>query len=313
MNGCFTHQLLPYDSVESFVTGTVPFVRSGLEGGDAVLAVTSVVNHELLRDALGGAADEVEFIEAAEWYRHPARTLAGCLSHAEQLAREGRRLRLLGEPVWRDRTPLEVTEWQRVEALANVAFAGTDAAILCPYNGRMLPAGIVAGARRTHPETVHGASPVPNPGYMDPWAFNSLFDERPLGTVPAHAEELVIEVPDLYWLRAYIADYTRGGVLPDAELQRLLVAVTEVVTNAQRHGVPPIVLRLWTEPGELVCEVSDGGSWRSATGHGRLPPDPAGPGRFGLWAVRLLCSVVQIRSDESGTTVRLRLPAVVPA
>lgn len=311
MSGSFTHQLLPYDSAETFLAGTVPFVRAGLEAGDTVLAVTGVANHELLRGELGEDGGDVEFIEAHDWYRHPARTLAGCLAQADTLARDGRRLRLLGEPVWKGRTPLQVTEWQRTEAIANVALAGSGAAILCPYNGRALPAGIVAGARRTHPETIRGTSPLPNPGYMDPWAFSSLFDERPLPPPPAYAEELPIELPDLYWLRMYITDYAQDSAMPGQELQRLLVAVTEVVTNALRHGAPPIMLRLWTEPGELICEVSDGGRWRPATGYSHLPPDPSGPGRFGLWAVRLLCSVVQIRTGGPGTTVRLRLPAAV--
>ena len=89
-------------------------------------------------------------------------------------------------------------------------------------------------------------------------------------------------------------------------MQRLLVAVTEVVTNAMRHGEPPIVLRMWPEPdaagGALVCEVADEGRWPPGAGYGLLPPRPAGtaPGsRFGLWAVRLLCATVQIRTGDA--------------
>jgi DcmR-like sensory protein/histidine kinase-like protein len=304
----FTHQLLAYDCADSFLTGTVPFVRAGLDGGDTVLAVTGVANQELLRGALGTAADHVEFVEAAEWYRSPARTLAQGVSRAEGLARAGGRLRLVSEPVWRGWRDFEVTEWQRTEAMANIAYVASCAALLCLYNDPALPAEVVAGARATHPETLRGDAGVPNPGYLDPWTFSAEADLEPLPPAPDDAELLQVKQPDLYWLRAYVADFARGEGMAETELQRLLVAVTEVATNALRHGTPPYELRIWTEHGELVCDVADGGLWESAKDFGFLPPDPAGPGRFGLWAVRLLCSLVQIRTGRTGTIVRLRLP-----
>jgi hypothetical protein len=243
-------------------------------------------------------------------------------------------MRLLGEPAWTSRAPLELLEWQRVEALVNVAFEGTGAAILCAYS-RRLPAGIIAVARQTHPETVKGTKAVATPGYMDPWAFSDHCDGVPLPDPPSGAETIPLERPDLYWLRRYVTDVAHRARLPDEHLQRLLVAVTEVVSNAVRHGAPPIVLTMWTDPDDrsLVCQVADHGRWKPGADAGLLPPrgigprpsgeapgigEPASggssdaPGRFGLWAVRLLCSVVQIRKDAQGTTVRLRLrlPAI---
>lgn len=299
----FAHQLLPYDGAESFLAGAVPFVREGLGGGERVVVVTGVANQELLRVALDGDAEGVEFVEAGAFYGHPARTLADGLA----MAREGGRLRLVGEPVWKGLGPLEVAEWVRVEALVNVAFEGSWATILCPYHVR-LPAEVVAWARRTHPETVKGAKALANPGYVGPWRVCEMLDAEPLEPPPEGVEVLEVERPDLYWLRAYVSDYARHVGMPEDGLHRLLVAVTEVVTNAVRHGAPPVELRLWSQAsGELVCEVRDGGTWRGG-GFGHLPPDPAEPGRFGLWAVRLLCSAVQIRTGEASTTVRLRVP-----
>jgi MEDS: MEthanogen/methylotroph, DcmR Sensory domain/Histidine kinase-like ATPase domain len=302
----FAHLLLPYDGAESFLAGVVPFVREGLEDGERVVVVTGVANQELLRMALGDDVRGVAFAEAREFYRHPLRTLAEGLARADAAKREGRRLRLVGEPVWKGRSPLEVTEWVRMEALVNVACERRPAAVLCPYS-TLLPAAIVAGARRTHPETVKGVRRLANPGYVDPWRVCEQLDAEPLPEAPEDVEVLRIEKPDLYWLRAYVGDYARSMGMGDEVLQRLLVAVTEVVTNAVRHGAPPVELRLWREPGQLVCEVSDSGTWGGG-GFGYLPPDPAEPGRLGLWAVRLLCSAVQIRAGEAGTTVRLRVP-----
>ncbi|WP_067483228.1 sensor histidine kinase [Actinomadura hibisca] len=309
MSQSFSHRVLPYGDVDEFLAGAVPFLTEGVAAGDRVVAVTGLGSEVTLREALGARAERVEFVEADRWYAHPSRTLADCLADAGAADGRGRRLRLLGEPAWTGRPPLEVLEWQRAESLVNVAFAGTGAQLLCPYS-RALPAGVVASSRKTHPETVRGRTVLPNPGFVDPWDYNAACDRDALPPPPPGAEEMEVRQPDLYWLRLWVSDFAQLTPLPEEDVQRLLVAVTEVVTNAMRHGEPPVVLRMWVEPGELVCEVGDAGSWRGGPDVGLVPPH-AGVGRFGLWAVRLLCSLVQIRTGE-GTTVRmrLRLPAV---
>ncbi|MEU8343553.1 Histidine kinase-like ATPase domain-containing protein [Actinomadura meyerae] len=328
MNDDFTHRVLPYDGVDDYLGGAVPFLRDGIAAGDRVLAVCGTAREMLLRDALGGAAEAVLFTDAAAWYAHPSRTLADCLGDAAESARRGRRLRLLGEPAWATRSPLEVVEWERAEALVNIALRGTGASVLCPYS-TTLPAAVVAAGRKTHPETVRGTSARRNPGFVDPWTFCARCDADPLPPPPPGADTLPLDDrPDLFWLRAWITDCARQTPLPEEGLQRLLVAATEVVTNALRHGAPPVVLRIWADSGgedsggtgsggvhssggdaSLVCEVADAGRWAPGTGYGLLPPRPQGAladERFGLWAVRLLCSTVQIRTGENGTTVRLR-------
>ncbi|MCP9953681.1 MEDS domain-containing protein [Actinomadura madurae] len=180
----FTHLLLPFDGMEQFLGGAVPFLSAGVDAGDRVLAVCGPAREALLRDALGPAAGGVEFTEAAAWYEHPSRTLSDCLSDACDTARQGRRLRLLGEPVWATRPPLEVVEWQRAEAVLNIAFRGTGAAIMCPY-AASLPASVVAAGRKTHPETVRGARAVANPGFLNPWTFCGQCDDEPLPPPPA--------------------------------------------------------------------------------------------------------------------------------
>src|SRR5436305_10286303 len=98
------------------------------------------------------------------------------------------------------------------------------------------------------------------------------------------------------------SDLGNAIALEGWELQCLLMSITEVATNALRHGEPPIVLRLWIdqEPAALVCEISNAGHWRPAPGFGLVPPVSTAPSRFGMWAVRLLCSIVQVRTGRSG-------------
>jgi hypothetical protein len=161
---------------------------------------------------------------------------------------------------------------------------------------------------------VRGTLWQPNEGYVDPWSYTASIDRLPLPPPPDSAEAWRIDAADLYWLRAFIRECGTTAALAGWELQCLLMAVTEVATNALRYGEPPVVLRLWTEEteatetAEIVCEISNGGHWRPAPGHGLVPPAPTAPCRFGLWAVRLLCSIVQVRTGQYGTTIRLRLP-----
>ncbi|POM25140.1 hypothetical protein BTM25_37830 [Actinomadura rubteroloni] len=300
----FAHRLLPYEGADGLLAGAVPFLRAGLADGDRVLAVTSLATRVLLGDELDTGA--VEFLDPAEWYAHPARTLAATLADADVAAQRGGRLRLLAEPAWTRRGAAEVREWQRTEAIVNAAFDRTGAAIMCPYPVRSTPAGVIADARRTHPETVRGDRAVANPGYVEPRVYNAACDRDPLPPPPASAETLQIARPDLYWIRAYIADWARQTArLPEEPLQRLLVAITEIMTNAQAHGAPPITLRMWTARDAFVCEVADRGRWPERSWYGFVPPPPGVPGQLGLWAVRLLCSRVDIRTGDGGTTVRL--------
>jgi hypothetical protein len=289
----------------------VPFLQAGLRADDTVVAISTDHNLDRLKTRLGRDAGRIEFYRSADWYQHPARTLAQCVARADLLASRGRRLWLVGEPLWEGRGALDVAEWQRTEAIVNVAFAGTGASILCPYDLRVLPTSVLDGARRTHPLVVHRGEHRDNAGYMDPWSFTSTIDRLPLPPPPEGAAALRIDAADLCWLRAFVREYGNAIALEGWELQCLLMSVTEVATNALRHGEPPILLRLWIdqEPTALVCEISNGGQWRPAPGFGLVPPAPTAPSRFGMWAVRLLCSIVQVRTGRSGTTVRLRLSA----
>lgn len=83
--------------------------------------------------------------------------------------------------------------------------------------------------------------------------------------------------------------------------------VSEMVTNAVRHGTPPITLRLGLLPDEdgdgraLLVEVGDGSA---------RPPDRREPGEsggFGIWIVEALAEVDIVAHDE-GKTMRALLP-----
>lgn len=87
----------------------------------------------------------------------------------------------------------------------------------------------------------------------------------------------------------------------------LVLALDEVIANAQEHGRPPIAVRAWVD-GRLVVEVSDvGPGFDRARVWSTHPPPPLGRRGRGLWIIRQLTDLVTIRSDEGGTTVRIEL------
>lgn len=97
----------------------------------------------------------------------------------------------------------------------------------------------------------------------------------------------------------------RGGFADRAS--DLVLALDEVIANAQEHGLPPIDIRAWVD-GRLVVEVSDVGD-----GFDRLrvwsthPPERYGPRGRGLWIARQLTDLVTIVTEPQGTTVRIEL------
>jgi anti-sigma regulatory factor (Ser/Thr protein kinase) len=292
---------LVFAGEEEFLAGAVPFLRSALAAGSVALAVVPPRRVGALERALGTDATAVQFVDAFAWYRHPVRTLAAydelVRSHAP------RRIYALTEPFCRDWPALEAVEWIRYEAIVNAAFDGTGAGALCAYDRHAVPPELIVKARHTHPEIVEGGRLGASPCYTDPRRISAECDRGPL-PLPRRFDSMAIDSPDLHRVRCFVTERATRYGLPDGELSGLLVAVTEVATNAVKHGTPPMAVRMWTENGDLICEVADCGLWRPGGLLGFLPP-AAGAG-FGLWGARMLADLVQVRTTWDGTVVRLR-------
>ena len=72
-----------------------------------------------------------------------------------------------------------------------------------------------------------------------------------------------------------MAGFARHQRLPMRELDNLVFATHEAVTNALLHGRPPTVLRLWAQPDRVTVTVTDTGPGPADPLVGLLPPDPA--------------------------------------
>ncbi len=85
------------------------------------------------------------------------------------------------------------------------------------------------------------------------------------------------------------------------------IALTELVGNAQQHGDPPILVEAWWD-GRLVIEVSNYGTGLDGDGAWKnRPPEPDEVRGRGLWIVRQLVDLVDVRTGTERTTVHVEL------
>ena len=132
---------------------------------------------------------------------------------------------------------------------------------------------------------------------LGPSAVRLAKPEGDLWEIPFAAE-------DLAELRALVYGWATREAMDAEPTEEIVLSVHELATNSVRHGGGVGMLRLWRTNEELVCEVQDAGRMPDA-GAGSEQPGMAPAESRGLWIARQLCDRVQIRSDESGTQVRL--------
>lgn len=302
----FAHQACIYGSDDEFLAMAVPFIADGLVRDEAVLAVTTPANIELLARVLGADADRVEFVDAGTWYGHPATTLAAYDQYvAKQRGRTGH-VRIIGEPVWPERSDLLVTEWKRYESVLNVVFAASPAWIVCPYDSRALAPSIVHDARRTHPGIMVGQTALPCPEFADPAEFFGICDRAPLPEPPPSAAMLPFAF-DLRSVRRFVATQAERHGLSGDVATLFVAAVGEVVTYLMDQGGDRATVQLWAWPGEVVCEVHDHAVRVTDPFLGYRPPDLEARPDDGLWLTRQVTDLMEVRPGDTGTTVRLHV------
>lgn len=87
----------------------------------------------------------------------------------------------------------------------------------------------------------------------------------------------------------------------------LVLALDEVLANAQEHGRAPVGIRAWAD-GRVVVEVFDvGNGFDRARVWQTHPPRHTGVRGRGLWIARQLADLVHIESDPEGTLVRIEV------
>lgn len=129
-----------------------PFIREGLNQGEQVMVAVNSEKIHQLSSALGADAGRVKFRDITQLGQNPACIIPAWKGFAEACWATGRRFRVVGEPVWAERSPAELEECEGHEALLNLAFdSGSPWRLLCPYDLDSLPQKALQVAAKTHP------------------------------------------------------------------------------------------------------------------------------------------------------------------
>ena len=298
------HSALFYGEPDEFVAGIEPFLSEGLAAGDHVIVGVTPDKQRWLREALGADAQAVEWVDAGALYGRNGVMFTAVHELLRRHATPGRgRLRLVAEQDFAARDVEDARAYMRYEAIANVVYRDFDAAVLCPYDGARLPDRILDAARKTHPEVATRGRAHASIAFTDPRAYVRRHSR--VVEPPARAHRLALErSEDLASARAMVRTHARSAGLDRAGAEDTALAVTEVATNALRHGEPPCTLAVYVADDRLVCQVRDAGAGPDPLA-GYLPP-VGGASGYGLWLAHQLCDTVEVTSEEDGTTVSLR-------
>lgn len=297
----FDHPALFYRGEAEYLAGTAAFVREGLAAGDPVAVAVPAAHLALIRAELGAKAGQVRLVDMERAGRNPGRIIPHVL-RAFADSHPGRRARIIGEPLWAGRTPVEYPACAQHEALINLAFEGRDVTILCPYDAIRMSEPVLADALATHPTVIRSGAVARSPKYA-PTALLARYNE-PLHTPPDVAATPYTRATLTAARHCATAWAARLG-LGEPRLVDFELAVGELTTNSVVHGGGVGHLRLWTADGQVVCEVRDAGIPDDPLAGRDLPAHDQRGGR-GLLLVNAVADLVRTHTARGhGTTTHV--------
>lgn len=303
MSRQFAHESFPYADEGHLVAVAVPFLREGVAAGERVCVVTG--HNGMLRDALGGDAEYVDFLDADAFFTWPGATFASYQRFIDEQVNPGARARVLAEAVWSSRTATEVTEWERLEAAVNVAFADAPVHFVCCYDQRRTPAAVQTAAARTHATLWARDGSEPSPHYVPPEHYiRQLEDDLDLPDPPPGATEQPVE-GDLGELRDFVHDAAGKAALPHDRADDAMIVINELVTNVLRHSAGEGRLLTWSDERRFVCELRDPTGNRPPPLAGYVDAHPEHTGGSGLALVRQLADLAHVSHDGGESAVRV--------
>jgi anti-sigma regulatory factor (Ser/Thr protein kinase) len=295
------HNAFIYESQEEYVTRSVAFLREGLEAGEGAIVANTRPGLAAMREALGPDAAQVAFVDVSSAYTRPARMLAAHNKVMAEQLRKTTSLRGVADVLYGP-DPGEWDLWTGYEAVINRSFRHLPAWVVCTYNVNGLPDPVLDGVWRTHPEVVAG----------DAWTTSDRYEQpdhllRRITPLPEQLSDLR-SIPfrrDPEQFRERLARELAAENVAEAKALDMLLAATEIATNAMVHGGGVEEVRVGRSDGRFVCEIIDRGPGFDDPAAGYLAPR-AGVGS-GLWVARQLTWQIDFFESPRGFTARIWL------
>jgi anti-sigma regulatory factor (Ser/Thr protein kinase) len=282
-------------------------VRAGMARGEPTFLALPGGEARLLGEQLDGEPGELLCADITDMGRNPARIIPQVRAFIDK--HDNQRVLVVGEVLWPGRSPAELREATRHEALMNLAFARSQATIMCAYDARRLPPAAIADATWTHPEYLASGAPVAAPSHTPTWEVPADCD-APLPPPPASAESLAYDT-DLAPVRRLVEHHAQATSLGPERVADLILAASEVAANTLGHAGSSGIFQVWHDDHEILCQAHDQG-WITDPLAGRVRRGPDSRGH-GLYLVNHVCDLVELRTGRAGTTVRMHMLLPRPA
>lgn len=284
-------------SQNNVVAALVPRVGQAIsQGRQVVLALEAEVASRVL--AALGSPSSVPVVGEPDVMARPAELLDEKLRTISEHQERGVQLHLfhqapvMASAVW--------SEWLRVEACFNLYAAGTWQS--CVYPLAALGPELYGGLHATHDLVGTAAQTIPNAAYHDPNAVLAAHRRRPAPTgswgLPGSLAERQLVDPSAQVTRRAITETARHTTLAEGAIEDMVLAASEVVTNARLHGRPPVEVGIWALPDRMRVSVADTGAGPPDPLVGLGEPAPSMEGGRGWWLVHRLVDVQHCTTSE---------------
>jgi anti-sigma regulatory factor (Ser/Thr protein kinase) len=251
---------------------------------------------------LNGHLDQsVGVIDIDETAFHPARTIHRLLAGIG-----GESSRLDEWCIISTVTPSTALGWQAwllYEVMLNL-IARDHIDLHCLVHRSAVPRDLSDPMSSAHPFLATATDVQTNSGYATPLDQIAALSPSPVPDYPAQID-LVDPVKTSAPRHALGA--LAAGRVPRRTLENFQVAVTEIVTNAVRHGRRPINVRIWAGQDGITASVRDAGPGLPDPLWGLLPPEPSRPRGPGMCIARYWSDWLHVINEPSRFEVRLGL------
>jgi len=285
----------------------VPFLREAQEAGEPALVSVGRGGTLAVQAELGDETEGIQFAPMEKLGRNPARIIPFWRDFVDRHGGRDRPVRGIGEPAWPGRSAAELDECRRHERLLNLAFAGPPSwSLLCPYDTRSLGDDVLEAAEHCHPFLARGGLSERNAACTEAESRSASPFAGVLPPRPPGVERFEFERHTLHEVRRRVAAAAERARISSSRASDLVTAASELAANSLLHAGGRGMIGIWRDDDDLVVEVEDAGTIEEPL-VGRLRPPLRQEGGRGVWIVNLLCDLVQIRSGDVGTTIRLRM------
>jgi anti-sigma regulatory factor (Ser/Thr protein kinase) len=283
----YEHVALVHDGPDDLARQVAGRLGHAIVDGERVLACLPDATWARLATELGPLAGEVTVLPQGTRYTNPGMAMAALHRFVDDAVGSG------APAAWSIGTlPFDGSDaddrWWRYEAAVDEVLGHRPLHAICTFDAASVTPAQLDCARHVH----RPGAGVPVTGAR--------------ASAPGGMPVVDVVVESVAWARAEVAAQCGQDMAP-GRLDELNLVVSELVTNAVRHGEPPVGLRAWDVGDQVVVEVSDAGpgiadpypELRAAHGNSQ--------GGFGLWLVGQLAHELTLGTTGGRTIVTATL------